>query len=431
MGIVTRSIKLSGDTIETVIITDIVSGETTLGTSDEKLVTEKAIKNYVDNNAGGGTGETSLSTAISTESSIRASADSSLSTAISGGDSSLTTAISTETSSRISADSSLSTSISTNSSNINNKENTITAGTTAQYWSGDKSWQTLNTGVVPESGNEYHTTARARGSVSGTGVISYNSSTGVFSHTDSTTVRHVTDTEKNTWNNKSDTDTVTSIRRDNTGTYRTGNINLIGGTNVSISEGSTGQFTFTATNTNTTYSAGNGITLSTTTFSVAGGTGLTQESGGLRLTGDSFSATSTYASLRAQATTAGDVGLGSVTNESKSTMFSNPTFTGTVTAGHIAYNVSIDTKNANYTVAAADNGKVIEFTGTRTVTLPNSLATGFQVTIVNYGTGTITINASTTLRSKDSNNKLTDQYAGATAYHRGSNVWVLMGDLTT
>lgn len=60
-------------------------------------------------------------------------------------------------------------------------EPTITAGTTAQYWRGDKSWQTLNTAVVPESGNLYYTDARARASLSFTaGSGAYNSSTGVI-----------------------------------------------------------------------------------------------------------------------------------------------------------------------------------------------------------------------------------------------------------
>ena len=45
--------------------------------------------------------------------------------------------------------------------------------------------------------------------------------------------------------------TVTSIRRDNTGTYRTGNINLVGGDNVTIAEKTTGQFTISSTDTNT------------------------------------------------------------------------------------------------------------------------------------------------------------------------------------
>lgn len=44
------------------------------------------------------------------------------------------------------------------------KEPTITAGTTAQYWRGDKSWQTLNTANVPESGatNVYFSNLRVQ-----------------------------------------------------------------------------------------------------------------------------------------------------------------------------------------------------------------------------------------------------------------------------
>lgn len=55
-----------------------------------------------------------------------------------------------------------------------------------------------------------------------------------------------------------DTNTVTSIRRDNTGTYRTGNINLVGGSNVTITETSSGVFEFVSTDTNTEYSVGDG-----------------------------------------------------------------------------------------------------------------------------------------------------------------------------
>jgi hypothetical protein len=43
---------------------------------------------------------------------------------------------------------------------FNNKENAITAGTTAQYFRGDKTFQTLNTSVVPEGTNLYYTEAR-------------------------------------------------------------------------------------------------------------------------------------------------------------------------------------------------------------------------------------------------------------------------------
>lgn len=46
------------------------------------------------------------------------------------------------------------------------KENTITAGTTAQYYRGDKTFQTLNTTAVAEGTNLYYTDARARGAIS-------------------------------------------------------------------------------------------------------------------------------------------------------------------------------------------------------------------------------------------------------------------------
>ena len=77
----------------------------------------------------------------------------------------------------------------------------IAVGTTAQYWRGDKTWQTLNTSNVPEETNLYFTTARARTSLAASAPIVYTSATGVISHTDSSTVRHVTDAEKSNWNN--------------------------------------------------------------------------------------------------------------------------------------------------------------------------------------------------------------------------------------
>ena len=41
------------------------------------------------------------------------------------------------------------------------KEGTLAAGTTAQYYRGDKSWQTLDSSIVTENTNLYHTSARA------------------------------------------------------------------------------------------------------------------------------------------------------------------------------------------------------------------------------------------------------------------------------
>ena len=67
---------------------------------------------------------------------------------------------------------------------------------------------------------------------------------------------------------------------------------------------------------------------------------------------DAFSQSGNYSSLRAQATTATDVGLGNVTNESKGTMFASPTFTGTVagvTAAHVGLgNVTNESKSTMF-----------------------------------------------------------------------------------
>lgn len=81
-------------------------------------------------------------------------------------------------------------------------EAAISAGTSAQYWRGDKSWQTLNTLAVAELTNLYYTDARARAAISATSPIAYSSSTGAITHVDTASIRHVTDTEKSTWNAK-------------------------------------------------------------------------------------------------------------------------------------------------------------------------------------------------------------------------------------
>jgi|GEM_PF-1040088 len=59
---------------------------------------------------------------------------------------------------------------------ITDAEPAIAAGTSSQYWRGDKTFQSLNTAAVPESGNLYYTNARAisaplTGYVAGAGTI--------------------------------------------------------------------------------------------------------------------------------------------------------------------------------------------------------------------------------------------------------------------
>ena len=89
------------------------------------------------------------------------------------------------------------------------KEPTITAGSTAQYWRGDKSFQTLNTSIVPEGTKLYYTNVRADARIaaanigdlnnvntSGVGAnkaLKYNSGTSAFEVTDYT-IAALTDT---------------------------------------------------------------------------------------------------------------------------------------------------------------------------------------------------------------------------------------------
>ena len=61
------------------------------------------------------------------------------------------------------------------------KEPTITAAATTTYWRGDKSFQTLNTAIVPEVTNLYYTDARADARVTPAAVSDEaNTSTGAF-----------------------------------------------------------------------------------------------------------------------------------------------------------------------------------------------------------------------------------------------------------
>lgn len=68
---------------------------------------------------------------------------------------------------------------------LTSAEPVITAGTTLQYWRGDKTFQTLNTTVVPEGASLYYTDTRARASHSLTttgtsGAATYDNVTGIF-----------------------------------------------------------------------------------------------------------------------------------------------------------------------------------------------------------------------------------------------------------
>lgn len=108
-------------------------------------------------------------------------------------------------------------------------------------------------------------------------------------------------------------------------------------------------------------------------------------------------------------------------------------------ASIIGIGISINTKTTSYTLVLSDAGKTIEMNvgSANNLTIPpnSSVAfpTGTTIDVIQYGAGQTTIVAGSgvTLRSKEGNLKLTGQYSGATLYKRGTDEWLVIGDLTS
>jgi hypothetical protein len=100
--------------------------------------------------------------------------------------------------------------------------------------------------------------------------------------------------------------------------------------------------------------------------------------------------------------------------------------------------VNTSVKTSSYTIALLDAGGTIEMNSAsaNTVTIPLNASAAFTIgttlDIIQYGAGQTTIVATggVTLRSKGAALKLTGQYSGATLYKRGTDEWVIIGDLT-
>ena len=91
---------------------------------------------------------------------------------------------------------------STDWSTFNGKQPLIAAGTTAQYYRGDKTFQTLNTTAVAEGTNLYYTDARARAAITGTAPISVTSGVVSISQAGGAANGYLSSTDWNTFNNK-------------------------------------------------------------------------------------------------------------------------------------------------------------------------------------------------------------------------------------
>ena len=99
---------------------------------------------------------------------------------------------------------------------------------------------------------------------------------------------------------------------------------------------------------------------------------------------------------------------------------------------------STEILSTSYILQLSDNNSVVEMNNANanTITIPLNSSVAFpigsNIDIVQTGAGqtTITPEVGVTIRSSNSETKLTGQYSGATIYKRGTNEWVLFGDLS-
>ena len=88
----------------------------------------------------------------------------------------------------------------------------------------------------------------------------------------------------------------------------------------------------------------------------------------------------------------------------------------------------------NYTVVASDLGRTVRMSSSSVnyVRLPNTLPTGFTVTVLQEGLGRTEFQAISPAVARHPDNfvRLYKQWSIATAVYLGTNTWVLLGDLT-
>jgi hypothetical protein len=116
--------------------------------------------------------------------------------------------------------------------------------------------------------------------------------------------------------------------------------------------------------------------------------------------------------------------------------------TQVATTGNVSATVKTVPENAqtgtSYTLALSDAGKLVTLSNAAaiTLTIPThasvALPVGTRIDLVQYGAGQVTLGGSgVIIRSSGSKLKLAGQYSGATLWKRGTNEWVLIGDITS
>jgi hypothetical protein len=114
----------------------------------------------------------------------------------------------------------------------------------------------------------------------------------------------------------------------------------------------------------------------------------------------------------------------------------NVSTTGNLTGGNAStstisgFAANVASIAANYSITAADNGKVIQSTSASAITLtvPAGLPTGFNCTVIQMGAGQITFSG--TYLNRTGFTKTASQYAVVSILHLGSNSIILTGEMS-
>ena len=443
--------RVSGDaSLTTAVSTEIVIR----GSSDESLSTAVSTLS-----SGSTEGVESLSSALSTEIITRGSTDTVLSTTIStdnstsiSRDNSISQVVSIESSVRALADSALSSSITNEASIRLSKDNSIStnvsniSGYTITLTSNDTS---LSTAIVTEISD------RVSGDDSITNIVSTNLST--LNSTDLVLSTSITGETTNRISSDSSLLTLISAISGQTD-WSGGNIPLenllLEGQALGLVEGALTGITFGEEvdwgEITGTLSAQTDLYTELSSLSTAIGAIPPFDPSGItaslstevldRTSGDESLSTaisnvpnlSSSLSTEVSNRTSGDGSLSTSISTEGSTRLSVDTSLSTAigNAGSSFFTINAITA-ATYTILSTDNGSVIECSNTCTVTLPDSLTTGFNFLVVSTGSSkTITLSATTTLYTKGSDVKIESQFGAVSVYHKGSNIWVAFGDLS-
>jgi hypothetical protein len=208
---------------------------------------------------------------------------------------------------------------------------------------------------------------------------------------------------------------------------------------VSVVNGGTGTTTSTGTGSvvlNTNASLAN-PTLTTPSLGVASGTSLSLTST------TAGTSTSTGALIvSGGAGIAGQIFAGGIQNTpignstTSSGAFTNLSASGALTGGNSStsnisgFAANIVSTAINYSLTAADNGKVIQSTSASaiTITIPTGLPTGFNCTVVQMGAGQVTFSG--TYLNRTGFTKTASQYSVVSILHLGSNSIIVTGEMS-